>query len=597
MRYIRWQGAVVFITIMLTILAIAYVFAGPIAKSMIEKYGAEYTGAEVNVASVDVELMPFALQINELQATDAKKPSNNMVSFDSANASVDLWQLIFGRTIIESLEVNGLAFGEKRSTEGKVYLAPDESADGEQDAENPNWLDDVQQNLPDPKTLLDNSNLQTVKSANKLEQTYQQEKETLAQVKAQLPTEEKLKEYQDKVKALAKIKVKSLEDIEKIKTEFDQLKKQFKQEQAALKSAKEKLIAAKNNISADVTALKNAPEQDWQDISNKYQLSSIEAEDFAHILFGEKAREYYQWAAIVLEHVKPLLEKSGDGSTTPESIDVKGNGRFVHFDEENPMPSFWLKKANLSLKLADANYQVTLSDVTHQHWMINKRSLVEVNADDKEKVGALSAKAGFSLNALQALTADGDWSLTQYPLNDVVIKESKDFNLQLVHALLKVVGQFDVKEGQLNFNSDFALSNNDFTGSSDAKLAKVIIDTLTNTNSLSLTLLADGNWLSPKWQVNSELDNLLSNAFKSQVSAKLNDFKQELQSGLNAKMGDSLALGEGQLSELVDIEALLTNSDKAFSDLANNDVVKQQKKKLEDKAKDKLKEKLGKLFG
>ena len=62
-------------------------------------------------------------------------------------------------------------------------------------------------------------------------------------------------------------------------------------------------------------------------------------------------------------------------------------------------------------------------------------------------------------------------------------------------------------------------------------------------------------------------------------------------------MAGSLSLGEGQLGELLDFETLLNDSDKAFENLANNDVVKQQRKKLEDKAKDKIKDKLGKLFG
>ena len=598
MRFIRWQGGLVFIAIIVMVLAVFYFFAGNIAKSYMEEYGAQYTGAEVNIESVDVELMPFALQVTGLEATDLQKPQINMVSFDHAVASLDLWQLIFGRTIIESLDVSGLAFGQQRAVAGEVYRQSSASENGSKEQKQGDWLDDMQQNLPDPEELLKNSNLKTVKHAAALEQTYKSEKQTLAQIKQQLPNKEKLKTYEQKVKALSKVKVKSLADFEKIKRDFDQLKAEFKQEQAQLKIAKEKLLTAKEKITANVSALKSAPQEDWQDISTKYQLSSIEAEDFAHLLFGEKAREYYQWAEIVLEHIRPLLTKSDTvNADAMKDLDAKSKGRFVHFVEESPMPSFWLKKANLSLKLNEASYQVLLNDVTHQHWLIDKQSSLTVNADDKEKVGTLAAKVGFSIDATSTLTADGDWSLNQLPLNDIKIKETEAFNLDLVHALLNVMGKFMIEQGQLTFNSDFALSDNEFTGSASSKLANVVIDTLSNTEALNLALSANGDWLAPQWQVNSELDNLLSDAFKQQVSAKLDGFKQELQTGLNAKMGDSLSLGEGQLTELLDIETLLNDSEKAFENLVESDVVKQQKKKLEGKAKDKLKEKLGKLFG
>ena len=71
--------------------------------------------------------------------------------------------------------------------------------------------------------------------------------------------------------------------------------------------------------------------------------------------------------------------------------------------------------------------------------------------------------------------------------------------------------------------------------------------------------------------------------------------------GLNEKLANALKLGDSQAAELLDLEALLTDTDKALADLKNSDVVKQQQKKLEDKAKDKLKDKLknklGDLFG
>ena len=111
----------------------------------------------------------------------------------------------------------------------------------------------------------------------------------------------------------------------------------------------------------------------------------------------------------------------------------------------------------------------------------------------------------------------------------------------------------------------------------------------------------NGELSKPSFTIASSLNDALTGAFKQQVSAKLGGFKKKVNKGLNEKLTNALKLGNSQSAELLDLEALLTDSDKALADLKNSDIVKQQQKKLEDKvkdkAKDKLKDKLGDLFG
>ena len=70
-----------------------------------------------------------------------------------------------------------------------------------------------------------------------------------------------------------------------------------------------------------------------------------------------------------------------------------------------------------------------------------------------------------------------------------------------------------------------------------------------------------------------------------------------MNSGLNKKLAESLQLNNQQNAEFVNFEALLADTDNALEQLKNSDVVRQQKKKLQDKVKDKLKDKLSDLFG
>ncbi len=143
------------------------------------------------------------------------------------------------------------------------------------------------------------------------------------------------------MKALGKIEVKSLEDIEQIKAQYNELKAEFKADQAIVKAAKEQLAASKNVLSERVTALKNAPSQDWQNIEKTYQLENIDGADFAHLLFGAQAREYYDTAMAIYQKLSPLLT----ANNTPEQEEkIAATGRYVLFDEENPLPEILIKK-------------------------------------------------------------------------------------------------------------------------------------------------------------------------------------------------------------------------------------------------------------
>ena len=594
-HYIRWQGLLGFAVICGVFFAIFFMFAEPIAKYAIEKGTSEQTGAEVNVEQVEIALSPFAITVLNMQVTDPKQPTHNMVSFEKAKASISLWPYLFGKTIIDDLDVTSLKLNNERMRAGQVYIAPSDINENTGVLDD-NWMDSMQQSLPDPKTILENANLKTVKRAQAFEQSYSSQSEKLAELKSELPDKEKLKEFETKVKALTKVKIKTLEDFERVKTEFEQLKKEFKAEQAKVKSAKDTILESKKELSERLIALKNAPAEDWQDIEKKYQLEQLDAQDFAHLIFGEKARQYYQVAEVVFETVKPLLNKKGKNTTGLEEQTV-AEGRFVHFQDEAGLPSFWLKKGHISIELPQGNYQIVLNDITHQHWLISKKSLLAITADSTEAKGNVQLDSAFEVDQSANITADGKWILAQLPLNDISFKDTEKLSIALASGMLGSKGSFDITNGELSLDSMIELEKNNFVGNAESKLGRVVVDTLKNLKQLTVDVDASGNVFDPAWVISSPLDNMFSEAFKQQVSAKFTKYKSELQSGLNEKLKGALDLGQSQQAELIDIETLFSDADNALENLKNNDVVKQKQKELEDKAKDKLKDKLGDLFG
>jgi len=598
-RFIRWQGMVAFLALSILVAGILYLFAENLVKTAIVSSAESAFGAEVNVGGVKLAYSPLQISVLDLQVTDKETPTQNLFSFERATAGVDIWQYLFGKIIIEELEVSQLAFSSVRSKAGKVYLDDASNSDEKESLSEQAkaMLPEVDMQLPDVKTLLNDSNLLTVKATTQLQDSYKIEEAKLKALKTQLPNNAKLKSYQDKVKALGKMKVNSLADIEKIKTEFDKIKAEFKTDQALVKKAKQQVLDSKTLLAKQVDELKAAPNKDWQQIEKTYQLESLDTEDFAHILFGEQAREYVEKAQWAYDQISPLMANMKDDTTVSEEKS-HAKGRFIYFKEETPLPSILIKKALFSVQLEQGGITITGSELTHQHWLRGKDSLIDISSIDN---GELKLNSKFNLTQSGDFNADGKWFVRDRQLSNAQLTKSKALTLSLSSAKLDGTGSFNLINSEIEAANHLSLTQASYDGQAKSKITKLLLDTINSLDSLTVEVGVNGELNKPSFTIASSLNDALTGAFKQQVAGKLGDFKQKINKGLNDKLVNALKLGDNQTAELLDLEALLTDTDKALADLKNSDIVKQQQKKLEDKvknkAKDKLKDKLGDLFG
>ena len=596
-RFIRWQGLASFFIVIALIVTFVYFFADSLVKKGIEKSGEWYLGAEVNVSDVEITYVPFTLNIEGFQATDPEKPTHNLVSFSQASAGVDVWQYLFGKIYISELNVIALRIDQPRLTAGEVYTSSDVVLEGSDEADE-SALPELDMSLPKVDDLLNNNDLLTIKRGKALEQSYQTEKAKLSAIYETLPNKDSLASYNKKVKALSDTKIKTLADIETLNKEFKALKKQFKADQAIVKQAKQQVTTSKELLSKQTKALKDAPNADWKNIESKYQLESVDGGDFAHLLFGEQAREYFNYAETVYQTIAPLVKSSKVDKEAKESI---GSGRFIHFYDETPLPDVLIEQANFSLILPQGEFAISGKELTHQHWVRGNKSIVEVNSDNVQGSGELTLSLEFSLDQSHVLKSDGKWQLADVDLKNVSLQESSAFNLTLDSGLLSGNGTFSFLDDQINSENKLNLNNTQYTGTGTSHLSTLFIDTVQSLKTLALTIKAEGQITDPTLSVSSPLDKELKKSMMKQVSNKLTDFKTDVKTGLNSKLTEALGLSTEGEQSFVDVESLISDTDKALDNLMNSDVVKAKKKEFEDKQKKKLedevKKKLGKLFG
>jgi uncharacterized protein (TIGR03545 family) len=604
-NYVRFSGLISFFAVTLLVAFLLYLFAETLVKSAIEQVGGSMLGAEVNVASVDLEYSPLVLTINNLEVTDAEQPSHNLFSVKQSKAGIDLWQFLLGKTIIEQLDVVKLELMTVRGHVGEVYSQ--NQTDEQQPITVESLMPATDLQLPDIKSILDDSNLLTVKAAEQLQTSYDEEKLKLNALKEKLPSKAKLAAYKLKIKNISKMKVKNLDDFNKVKTEFDNIKKDFNDDQAIVKAAKTQFLSSKKRLVKHVSALKNAPKQDWQTIESKYQLETVNTEDFAHILFGEQARGYYQKAEKLYQRIAPFLNSDNKVNKDTQA-NLSAKGRFIHFDENSPLPEFLVKNAKLSIMLAQGDFEITAKELTNQHWYRNKASTVHISSTNLTNGGDFTMDSQFERAKNGDLSGEGQWLIKQFALQNMQLTDVKSLALTLIEGKLSGSGDFAVnqnndtgsthtKSSNIVSNSHFVLANASYQGEADNKFAGILLDTFKSLDELTLNVNVVGDVEQPKFNMSSSLDKAVKVAFKKQIANKLIEFKTQVNSGLNEKLAQSLQLSNENDTELVNFEALLGDTNNALEQLKSSDVVKQQKKKLQDKAKDKLKSKLSDLFG
>jgi uncharacterized protein (TIGR03545 family) len=597
-RFIRWKGLVSFFVVIALIMTFIYFFADALVKKGIEKSGEWYLGAEVNVENVEIMYAPLTLNIEGFQATDPEKPTHNLVSFAQASAGVDVWQYLFGKLYITDLTVAELRIDQPRLSAGQVFTLVDKNTENGNKRTDNSVLPGLDVSLPTVDELLNNSDLLTVKQGKILEQSYQTEKKKLQGIYETLPNKDTLADYKKQVEALTNIKIKNLADLKKLNKVFTALKAQFDADQAIVKKAKEQVSTSKALLTKQTQALKEAPSADWKIIESKYQLDSVEGADFAHMLFGDQAREYFGYADAVYQKIAPLIKSS---KVDKQAEKTRSEGRYIHFNDDTPLPDVLIEQANFSLILPQGEFAISGKELTHQHWVRGNNSLVNVESDNVQGSGKLALVLDLSLDQQRILSSNGIWKLSDIDLNAVSLQQSSAFTLQLDSGLLSGKGTFSLLDDQLDSENSLNLDNTRYSGAGTSHLSTLFIDTVQSLKTLSLTITAKGKMMAPKLSISSPLDKQLKDSMVKQVSNKLTIFKTDVKAGLNTKLSKALGISSDEARSLVDVEGLISQTDNALDNLINSDVVKAKKKEFEDKQKkkleDKIKEKLGKLFG
>ncbi|MDM7861669.1 TIGR03545 family protein [Alteromonas sp. ASW11-36] len=557
------------ILIILLVLIVGYfLFANSIIKSFAEREMTKAHGAEVNIGFVEHRLFPASITLGEVQVTDPAAPNQNKVQFEQAFAEVELMPLLSSKLIAEELIVDGIAFGQPRTSPGVVLRQPDpNSGFGFPSAED----------LPSVDELLANSPLKTTKAVEEAQAVYAEHGETLKQQYEALPSKEQIEQYKAEIEALKNTDYSNPQELLTAKEKFDELKAKILADKQKIDAFRASASAAKADFQNAATLLKNAPAEDYALLQGLIAGDQAALSHVTQSLFGEKAAQYTQYLTLALQTIAPML--SGDASEEPQVV--------VNLDG---LPNVWIKKARASVVFEGESVLSEWHNITDQHSLIDAATTFTIDAAKGSLWELFSTSGQFILDE-QGIDAAQQWNIQGVNLDDLPISDSERITAQIVKALLTTTGNLTITDNQLSGTGDINLAQLALTASGNDDFTSAIADAIDDISSLAMQVGFNGDIQNPGFSLRSDLDRQLIGAITTSLTGDQQGKLAELRNKLNAKAADQLGETNMALAQTVDWQALATGDASTLEELLQaelNNVIDDQKNKLFDRLKNRI---------
>lgn len=637
---IRWEAIIPVAIICLVIGLYFHFFFDTHLRKGLEWGGYKAIGAEVNIGSLETSFFKASLNIQDIELTDAEKPTHDSIKIGDIRFSM-LWDaLLRAKVVINEAAVEQIEFGVLRKRPGKV--APPEPVSNEPgfaekqaaklkeealDQANSQFGDNV---LGDVISMLGGTEgeAQLDKLKDSLPSKAMLEKfETDIKAKQTkwdatiktLPQEKEIKALGDR---LGKIKSKDFKNVQELQTSLQELDKVVKDADGKYKQ----IQSVSTELQADLKTLETQYKEieaqikvDIKSLESHFRIPKLDAKAMTMAMFqrylGPYRAKFNRYKALAEKYLPPNLMKKGqqDPDDIPVQPHPRETGITYEFGRPNSYPLFWIKRTGVSsqagLSPNAGNIAGEILDITSNQRLIGKPTVASLSGDFPA-----NQIADFLLKlVLDNRKEDSEiqylLKVGSYPLEGKQLVDSPDVNI----AFQKAVGAIDIngklvglKDLTLNFNNRF--SKIDYAISSKNTIADEILKAVfAGIPLVTLDVTANGTLPGVNIDVNSNLGPELQKGFEKQIQAKIDEAKKKIQAYVEQEIGKLKGQADAQLNQLrsqVDNEvkkaqAQLDQQKKQAEDkvnVAKKDAENQGKKKLEQegkKALDDLKGKLG----
>jgi uncharacterized protein (TIGR03545 family) len=342
---------------------VLYFFFDGWVEAGLEYAGERAVGAKVEIDHLHITPFPIGMNWARLQVADPGDPWKNMFETRTVRFALDPGQLLRGKFIIETMEINELILGTKRTTDGS--LPAQEQAPAKAESGGPGFSDMAKEALrkgvektplSDPAvfkaglnadSLLKVLDIRSMKHLDSLKlramQASQQWDATSKEFEA---SKQKLADVESGIKSINVNQLKTVEAITTAISTVDNSVKGIKDVTDTFSARKASIESDINDLSRRVGETEGLVTDDFSRLKAMAHLPNLNTSGIARMLVGDemysRAITAMHWIDVARSHIK------NSDSKPPMETAPRMKGQDIRFPIEHAMPKFWVKKALIS---------------------------------------------------------------------------------------------------------------------------------------------------------------------------------------------------------------------------------------------------------
>ncbi|PCJ47836.1 MAG: hypothetical protein COA74_10385 [Gammaproteobacteria bacterium] len=577
---IRVSGLVLFIFIVGIISAAYLLFADRILKSTIIEIGTEAVGAKVDLAKGSINLDEFSVSLTDLAVTNPNAPMRNVFEAENIAFNLDSDALLWKKTIIDEILVENLFLDTSRAESGAID-GRRFSLDNVEAFDKFSPMGDLSSiELPDPKTIVAKSNLETLTEIEKFQSEVKQQTTALEADYKNLPTQESLDKHKQQLSQLKK-KQKSgnrLLGLLSQGSELKDLQKTIKKDLNAVKAFGKKVKVVQKNLSSRISYIKTLPAKDLNRLTNQYSLSGDGVSNLAATVFGEQLGGWVKEAMVWYKRLAPLLDQFSDvqgNAELAEKNSFRNSGRDIVFKDEQSLPDNLIKLIKISSgEQSEQGVRISgqVKNLTSQpkKWKHPLEFNLKGNAQYFEQMaisGIFDHRHKDTYKDMFELSVN---KLSLKKLSDL----AKDSTFVATGGLLNIISSGNITEDKLNVDIALLFSKARFQMSSTAQSSpwlNKVVKGLAEIDVFEIKVNITGTLDKPELTISAPgLNNLAAKIAEQAVSGKLKEFKQQLKAEILTKTSGDLQGLSGSLGGISSLQELLSVKQLDFDGLLKN---------------------------
>ena len=336
-----------------------YLFADRWIESALEAAGESAVGAKVEIDHLHLSLSPIAIEFARLQVANPKDPWKNTVETGRVRFALNFGQLLRNKYIIETMEVNDLVFGTKRSTDGSLPKPPPKAEASpsvvaqatavvtREAAKTPVFdLNKLRRGL-NIDSLVNIQNLRTVQHIDSLKTLVQgasqQWDSTLADIDR---SKRRIGEIQTSIRAINLNELKTIESVTTAINNVNNAYKGINELSETFKSRRAAITGQLDRLYSSATQTASLAQADFESIKRLARLPDLSTRGLANLLLGKEiladVGEYLGWIDFARQTV-PKYVPAPDYEK-PKRLE----GQTIYFPVERSYPKWWIKKIVIS---------------------------------------------------------------------------------------------------------------------------------------------------------------------------------------------------------------------------------------------------------